>query len=229
MIHQETLDKNLLSFQNIAWITLVIAGWNISFFANTFKWSIEIFTFAVSTLVTCIFAIHCRTFVNIFTCNTVTRISWVAFAFVTRGQVSASGLFVTVIASITAFVDILAAIVLIGGNTGVASLAATCVTWWWVEAISIGTTIIDAVIICGAFVDVYAVGVCGSDIGGNIVCDIFDETIIAVTSITSWCVDTCWGRVTWRTLLWSDLRTVDRQSDSLVRFLVLGSRVLTFI
>ena len=53
------------------------------------------------------------------------------------------------------------------------------------KKISIGTTIIDAVIICGAFVDVYAVGVCGSDIGGNIVCDIFDETIIAVTSITS--------------------------------------------
>ena len=196
MIHQEILDKNLLSFQNIAWITLVIAGWNISFFANTFIWSIEIFTFTICTLVTCIFAIECRTFVNIFTCNTVTRIPWVAFAFVTRGQVSASGLFMAVIASVTAFINILATIVLVGWDTGVTTLAATCVTWWWVKAISIGTTVVDAVVICCAFIDVYTVAFSRTDISY-----IFNKTFIAITSIASWSIDTCWCGVTWWTLL----------------------------
>ena len=181
---------------DITWITLVIACWNISLFANTFIWSIEVFTLAVGSLVTCILAIQNRTLVNIFTCNTVTSISWVTFAFVTRGQVSASGLFMAVIASVTAFINILATIVLVGWDTGVTTLAATCVTWWWVKAISIGTTVVDAVVICCAFIDVYTVAISWTDIS-----NIFNKTFIAITSIASWSIDTCWCGVTWWTLL----------------------------
>ena len=53
----ENLKSIKIYLQGIVWITLVIAGWNISFSANTFIWSIEVFTFAVSSLVTRIFAI----------------------------------------------------------------------------------------------------------------------------------------------------------------------------